>query len=971
MNSRFQISPVPNLNLERSIDIEDENDKVDGLDRKVSLAQLTREKLPRLDHFRLSKRLFTRPSIGELYGDQNQRTNQDEVMMAGHNPHFRLGWIQGVLIPVLLNIYGVMLFLRMGWIVAQSGIIESTIIIGVSAVICIITTLSLSALCTNGDVRSGGIYYIVSRSLGPEFGASLGVIFAFANAVAASMNTIGFCDSLNDLLSKHGYKIIDGGINDTRIIGTVAILIMIIVCATGMEWEVKAQNFLLLAIVAAVVDFMVGTILGPSDQQALAEGFTGFSEKVLEQNLKRDYRFSEGLDQNFFTVFSIFFPSVTGIQAGANICGDLKDPASAIPKGTISALFISMATYLGFVFIVGSAAVRDGSGIVSEIANQSLPYNFACAANHTCEFGLHNNFSEMQVMSYWPTLIYIGCFAATLSTALTNLLSVPRLIQALGVDRIYPGFIFFAKPYGKVGEPYRGYVLTFIVSVAFLLIADLNAVAPLITNFYLAAYAFVNFCTFHAAFVQPLGWRPTFKYYNKWLSLFGFVICVVIMFVLSWQASLVTVSIVFALYLLVHYRQPDANWGSSAQEQAYKNIISTAHRLQETGGHVKNYHPQILVLAGNPFSRPPLIDLAHKITKNSSLLMVGDVRPEKMTSSERAKKVKEAYKYFNDKNIKAFYNLIDDVSVDVGIKLMIQSSGFGQLSPNIVLMGYQQNWAVAGYSSLKIYYSILHNIFSYRVSVAILRMPHGLDYSLILNSGLTNLGYAQSSNGSLNGLDDPPMTPTSPKSDMSKKSIDPKNMSKEDIEMNYFNIKQDKGTIDVWWLYDDGGLTMLIPYIMTMRANWAKCKIRVFALTNRQQELEVEEQNMIQLLKKLRIDFSSLVMLQGISDLPKEGTTKLHSKVLSGFREGENDQCFVTNEEFEKMRDKTNRQLRLREMLREHSRKANLIVMSLPMPRQGEVSAPLYMSWLEVLSAGMPPMLFVRGNQTSVLTFYS
>jgi solute carrier family 12 (sodium/potassium/chloride transporter), member 2 len=117
----------------------------------------------------------------------------------------------------------------------------------------------------------------------------------------------------------------------------------------------------------------------------------------------------------------------------------------------------------------------------------------------------------MQLMSVWPWLIYAGCFAATLSTALTNLLSVPRLIQALGYDRIYPGLIFFSKPYGKTGEPYRGYVLTFIISVAFLLIADLNSIAPLITNFYLAAYAFINFCTFHAAFVQPLGWRPTFR----------------------------------------------------------------------------------------------------------------------------------------------------------------------------------------------------------------------------------------------------------------------------------------------------------------------------------------------------------------------------------------------------------------------------------------------------------------------------
>lgn len=117
----------------------------------------------------------------------------------------------------------------------------------------------------------------------------------------------------------------------------------------------------------------------------------------------------------------------------------------------------------------------------------------------------------MQLMSVWGGLIYAGCFAATLSTALTNLLSVPRLIQALGIDQIYPGLIFFSKGYGKHGEPYRGYVLTFFISLAFLLIADLNAIAPLISTFYLASYALINFCTFHAALYKPLGWRPTFK----------------------------------------------------------------------------------------------------------------------------------------------------------------------------------------------------------------------------------------------------------------------------------------------------------------------------------------------------------------------------------------------------------------------------------------------------------------------------
>ena len=182
-----------------------------------------------------------------------------------------------MLIPCLLNIYGVMLFLRMGWIVGQAGVIESLLIIGISALVCVITALSLSAICTNGEVKGGGIYYIISRSLGPEFGASVGVVFAVANAVAASMNTIGFCDSLNGLLKSYGYKIIDGGVNDTRIIGCVALFVMICVCAVGMEWEVKAQNFLIVIIVAAMFDFMIGTIMGPKSDVEKSKGFVGFS----------------------------------------------------------------------------------------------------------------------------------------------------------------------------------------------------------------------------------------------------------------------------------------------------------------------------------------------------------------------------------------------------------------------------------------------------------------------------------------------------------------------------------------------------------------------------------------------------------------------------------------------------------------------------------------------------------------------
>lgn len=197
------------------------------------------------------------------------------------------------------------------------------------------------------------------------------------------------------------------------------------------------------------------------------------------------------------------------------------------------------------------------------------------------------------------------------------------------------------------------------------------------------------------------------QFYNKWLSLFTSMLCIVIMFFLSWQSSLATFAILAGFYLVVLYRQPDANWGSSTQEQTYRTMISAAHRLQQTGEHIKNYHPQILVLAGNPVTRPALIDLGNLLTKNSSLLMVGDVCESKLSHRMRSDMIADTYKYFSEKKIKAFYNLIDDCNVETGIKLMIQSTGFGKLSPNILLLGYKGDWATCDCSALKTYFHVL------------------------------------------------------------------------------------------------------------------------------------------------------------------------------------------------------------------------------------------------------------------------
>lgn len=226
-------------------------------------------------------------------------------------------------------------------------------------------------------------------------------------------------------------------------------------------------------------------------------------------------------------------------------------------------------------------------------------------------------------------------------------------------------------------------------------------------------------------------------------------------------------------------------------------------------------------------------------------------------------------------------------------------------------------------------------------------------------------------------------------------------------DLTQFTRKRDKAIIDVYWLYDDGGLTLLLPYIISTRRNWESARLRVFALANKKDEIEVEMSSMASLLAKFRIDYSDLELLTDITKKADDSTYYYFKDLIRNFTSKEKELCdnpnecklntkhkhlliiicvhfklnlfnfslflaiFIEDSELLAVKDKTNRYLRLRENLLKNSMNSDLIVMTLPMPRKNVVSAPLYFSWLETLSRGLPPLLFVRGNQTSVLTFYS
>lgn len=198
-----------------------------------------------------------------------------------------------------------------------------------------------------------------------------------------------------------------------------------------------------------------------------------------------------------------------------------------------------------------------------------------------------------------------------------------------------------------------------------------------------------------------------------------------------------------------------------------------------------------------------------------------------------------------------------------------------------------------------------------------------------------------------------------------------------------FQKKQGKGTVDVWWLFDDGGLTLLIPYLIANKKKWNDCKIRVF-IGGKINRIDHDRRAMATLLSKFRIDFSDITVLGDINTKPKSESLAAFAKMIEPYKLREDDMeqeaaeklkadepWRITDNELELYKAKSNRQIRLNELLKEHSSTANLIVMSMPLARKGAVSSALYMSWLDTLSRDLPPILLVRGNHQSVLTFYS
>ena len=383
--------------------------------------------------------------------------------------------------------------------------------------------------------------------------------------------------------------------------------------------------------------------------------------------------------------------------------------------------------------------------------------------------------------------------------------------------------------------------------------------------------------------------------------------------------------------------------------------LKASQGLLKVSDHIKNYRPKLLVVSGQPSHRPSLVEFANLLTKKISLMTTLHIIQDETTDWKTVESLRtESQDWLLNRKIKSFHGVTRNSSFAEGVRSALELQGLSKLAPNMILLGFKENWRKDIPGSLQ-YYSALHQAMQMKLAVGILRLPP-----------VSKQNENEEEDGDGGGGSDLQLTDSISRSldsglELETVSSCPSSRETEVRDDSVFRRKIGEGeTIDIYWLYDDGGLTLLVPHILHTRKIYSTCKMRLFFLCSKADQLDNETRAMIALLGKFRIEAEDVIIISDATKKPGDSTLAAFTK-LSPLEE----------ESLAPHREKTNFYLRISEVVRDYSSQAALIVMTLPVIKFGSVPAPLYLSWLDMLTRDSPPTLLLRGNQDSVLTFYS
>lgn len=372
------------------------------------------------------------------------------------------GTWDGVFTTCMINIFGVVLFLRTGYLVGNTGVLLGMFLVSMVVLVALVTVMSGIGVCEHCGIGSGGIYSMISMILGGRVGGTVGLLYIFGQCVASAMYITGFSESVAELLGLQSEWTVRG-------MSAVLLLALLGINLAGVKWIVRLQLLLLAVLAVSTLDFVIGTFshLDP------AHGFIGYTSSLLISNTLPDY--TEG--ESFFTVFGVFFPAATGVMAGFNMSSDLQRPEHNVPVGTLAAVFTSWFLYLVFVFLLGAICTRE-----------ALRYDFLIA----------------EKVSLVGFLFLLGLYVSSLASCMGGLYAAPRILQCIAQERVIPCLAFLGKGKGPNRTPVAAICLTSLLTMAFIFIGQLNILAPIVTINFLLTYCFIDYSYFSVAMTFQL-----------------------------------------------------------------------------------------------------------------------------------------------------------------------------------------------------------------------------------------------------------------------------------------------------------------------------------------------------------------------------------------------------------------------------------------------------------------------------------
>uniref|UniRef100_A0A6I8QS40 Solute carrier family 12 member 8 n=1 Tax=Xenopus tropicalis TaxID=8364 RepID=A0A6I8QS40_XENTR len=361
------------------------------------------------------------------------------------------GTWDGVFTSCMINIFGVVLFLRTGWLVGNTGVLLGVVLVSFVILVALVTVLSGIGVCERCSIGSGGVYSMVSTVLGGKVGGTVGLLYIFGQCVAGAMYITGFAESISDLLNLENMWVVRG-------ISLAVLVALLGINLAGVKWIIRLQLLLLLLLAISTLDFVIGsfTHLDPEN------GFVGYSEELLRTNTFPDY--SPG--ETFFTVFGVFFPAATGVMVGFNMSGDLQRPSRNIPVPlSVCRWFL----YVVFVFLLGAICTRD-----------FLRYEFMIA----------------EKVSLVGALFLLGLYISSLASCMGGLYGAPRILQCIAQEKVIPALSFLGRGKGPNKTPVAAIFITGLLTMAFVFIGQVNVLAPIVTINFMLTYSAVDYSYF-------------------------------------------------------------------------------------------------------------------------------------------------------------------------------------------------------------------------------------------------------------------------------------------------------------------------------------------------------------------------------------------------------------------------------------------------------------------------------------------